>query len=203
MQKSMDAYLNINTKDIIYFDFDSKVYNDYFESEPTDYKDLEQLRNYYQPICTHPHFIDYGCGTGRALYFIHHFYQVPVTGIEVNADTFKLCEMNKKSYLAAHPSLQPIELFHMPAERYILNEKHNTFYFFNPFSIDIFSQVMKQIVRSYHDSPRLMELILYYPLAEYVDYLAYQTPFRRVKTIHLPWHDSKVDRFDIFQTIGC
>lgn len=201
MQESMDAYLSIKTKDIIYFDFDSKAYNDYFESEPTDYKDLEQLRNYYQPICAQPHFIDYGCGTGRALYFIHHFYQLPVTGIEINPDTFKLCEMNKKSYLAAHPSHQSIQLLHIPAERFVLNKKHNTFYFFNPFSINIFTQVMNQIMQSYHDSPRLMELILYYPLQEYVDYLTYQTPFRRVKTIDLPWHSSKVDRFDVFQII--
>lgn len=202
VQEATDAYLNIKTEDIIYFDSDSEAYDDYFESEPTDYKDLEQLRKYYQPICAHPYFIDYGCGTGRALYFIHHFYQLPVSGIEVNPDTFKLCEMNRRSYLAAHPSPQPLRLFHMPAEHYILTEEHNTFYFFNPFSLEIFTQVMNKIIQSYHDSPRLMELILYYPLEEYVDYLTYQTPFRRVKTIDLPWHPSKTDRFDIFHTLN-
>ena len=41
------------------------------ESEPTDYKDLEQLRKYYQPICAQPYFIDYGCGqAGRYILFI-------------------------------------------------------------------------------------------------------------------------------------
>ena len=58
----------------------------------------------------------------------------------------------------------------MNAEDYEI-ENADSFYFFNPFSIEILRTVIGQIRNSYYSNPRQMRLFFYYPNDEYVAYL--------------------------------
>ena len=58
-----------------------------------------------------------------------------------------------------------------------VEEKDNKFYFFNPFSVQIFMKVIENILKSFEKNPRDMDLIIYYPSDEYIQFLEYRTPF--------------------------
>lgn len=47
----------------------------------------------------------------------------------------------------------------------------DSFYFFNPFSLEILQSVLGKILESYYEEPRNMQLFFYYPADEYVAYL--------------------------------
>ena len=79
-----------------------------------------------------------------------------------------------------------IHFEHVLAQEYQTHPKDNRFYFFNPFSIQIFMTVINQILISMESNYREVELILdYYPSTEYTFYLDQQTPFVLYKEFQL------------------
>ena len=44
-------------------------------------------------------------------------------------------------------------------------------YFFNPFSVEILQKVIAQILDSYYENIRTIQLFFYYPSDEYISYL--------------------------------
>lgn len=57
------------------------------------------------------------------------------------------------------------------------------FYFFNPFSVEIFRQVIGRILDSWEENPRPLTLVLYYPEDDAIFYLEQHTLFRLVDEI--------------------
>ena len=45
------------------------------------------------------------------------------------------------------------------------------FFFFNPFSVEIFKSVLANIIDSYYENQREMLVMCYYPSDEYISYL--------------------------------
>lgn len=75
--------------------------------------------------------------------------------------------MNKKTYRRNRKHIKaPIQLEYALAEQYKVAEKDNRFYFFNPFFLKIFKQVIRNIKKSLQKVPREVELIIYYPLPD-------------------------------------
>ena len=71
------------------------------------------------------------------------------------------------------------------AQQYEVRSEDNKFYFFNPFSLQIFTKVIDNILQSYEENIRDMDIIMYYPSSEYLEYLDYKTPFILEKEIKL------------------
>ena len=55
---------------------------------------------------------------------------------------------------------EPLYFQYGLAEQYEIQKTENIFYFFNPFSADIFKKVVKNIMKSYEEHNRTMHLIL-------------------------------------------
>ena len=64
-----------------------------------------------------------------------------------------------------------LEFIHTAAEKYEVPADADTFYFFNPFSVELLQSVWKKISRSYYEDPREMLLFFYYPSDEYTAWL--------------------------------
>lgn len=56
------------------------------------------------------------------------------------------------------------------AEEYEISTA-DSFYFFNPFSVEILRSVLGKIIDSYYENPREMKLFFYYPNDEYLSEL--------------------------------
>lgn len=163
--------------------YESHHYNRY---EATSYFALETLFKEYT-LSSNDCIVDFGCGKGRLSFYINYYYNCKITGIEMNNNYFDICINNKKNYLKNYnKEKNKIEFLNIFAEEYKISSTDNKFYFFNPFSVQLFMKVINNILISLEKSPRDIDLILYYPSDEYIYYLENYTGFLLYKEIELP-----------------
>ena len=150
--------------------------------EPTSYEILEQLFDEI-PLSSSDTFVDYGCGKGRLNFYVNHRFHCHSIGIELNKDYYQDAVENLHSYSGIHK--EKIQFHCMLAQSYVLNGSETYFYFFNPFSVEIFRHVIQNIYDSIEEQPRDCTLILYYPDEDYIFYLENNTGLQFVKEIKL------------------
>ena len=178
-----EKLLNIKTSG------EQKIFNEsvhYNRYEATAYSVLELLSAQYK-FTAEDYVVDFGCGKGRLNFYINHFFGSTVTGIEMNNFFYKQAIDNKKDYLKKHKkNTIKLNFLNSLAEEYCISPSDNKFYFFNPFSIQIFMKIIKNILVSVENYERLVDIILYYPSYDYIDFLENNTPFMLLKEIKLP-----------------
>jgi len=137
----------------------------HYPYEPTPYGVLERLAESGY-LKRENILIDYGCGKGRVGFFLHHAVGCETIGLEYDAEIFKQAEENRQTSAKG----QGVTFYHADAAEFPV-AKADSFYFFNPFSVEILKSVMRRITESYYDHPRRMRLFFYYPNDEYLVYL--------------------------------
>lgn len=182
-ERDYDALLNIKTVG------DQRGFNDsyhYHRYEPTPYRALEILCKNYE-LKSSDSIVDFGCGKGRLNFYIHHFFHVSVVGIEMNELFYQEAVENQRNYMKKHKSSEDKIHFHCClAEEYQISLSDNRFYFFNPFSIQIFMKIINNILISVEKSVRDVELVLYYPSEDYIYFLENDTSFELKQEVTLP-----------------
>lgn len=158
----------------------SNHYNIY---EPTTYNSLELLTSQIN-ITENDNFIDFGCGKGRLNFYMNYKFNCSTTGIEMNKYYYNDSLDNKKKYMLKNKNKgNNIKFLNILAEDYLINDKDNIFYFFNPFTVEIFSKVINNILLSLERNYRKITIILYYPLNDYIYFIEDRTPFFLEKEI--------------------
>ena len=181
--KNNDRLLRINTTSLSEEPSQSIHYNHY---EATPYIVLDALFNTYELKKTDG-LVDYGCGKGRVMFYVHSRFNVPVTGVEMNDQLCHKALTNMTHYLQKSKGKSPaIRVSRCKAEEYAVDEKENRFYFFNPFSTEIFMKTVNNILKSVEQHPREVDIILYYPIPDYVEYLEICTPFNLYREVPIP-----------------
>lgn len=168
---------------------EQKIFNQsahYHRYEATAYSLLALLSNQYD-FTAADHIVDFGCGKGRLNFYINHFFGSTVTGIEMNTFFYKQAIDNKRDYLKKHQKQSnKINFFNCFAEEYQIIPSDNKFYFFNPFSLQIFIKVIGNILTSVASCERTVDIILYYPSYDYSYFLDNNTPFSLMREIQAP-----------------
>ena len=134
--------------------------------EPTPYCVLERLAN-SGLIRKKNVVLDYGCGKGRADFFLAYQTKANTLGIEYDERIYQGALENRKTAVSGTRT----EFVLTRAEEYEVPESVNRFYFFNPFSVELLRKVMARILESYYENPREAFLFFYYPSEEYISYL--------------------------------
>jgi len=147
--------------------------------EPTPYEVLDELFTFYTPEKMDV-FVDYGCGMGRLNFYIEKRYSLSSTGVEYSPVYYEKALENKKTY---NGSKDKIHFVNCKAEDYLVSKNETVFYFFNPFSPEIFHAVINRILDSFEKYPRTITLILYYPEDDTIFYLERHTTFERIDEI--------------------
>jgi SAM-dependent methyltransferase len=169
----------------------------YYPYEPTPYRALETLFQEYA-LTSSDQVVDFGCGKGRLSFLIHHLFGASVTGIEMNETFYQEAVVNQQRYLQKAKNRTGVLQFrHGLAQEYKIDPFDNRFYFFNPFSVQIFMKVMNNILLSAETSEREMELILYYPSEDYIYFLDTATSFQLKQEVMVP-ELSKHNSFERF-----
>lgn len=165
----MDALLGIHTtgRDESHATQDSNPY------EPTPYAVLERLAN-SGLTGKRNLLVDYGCGKGRVGLYLA--YQARCRSVGVERDPL-LLEAARRNRSSAHFLQRPhvadrISFELADAAAYAPPAEADRFYFFNPFSVEVFAQVLEHIRRSLEDAPRAAAVLLYYPDDAYLGLLA-------------------------------
>lgn len=175
----------------------------YHHYEPTPYAALEQLFAHYEMEST-DRAVDYGCGKGRLNFYLHHRFHASVVGIEMNEEFCREALANLEQYAKhARVGAGQIQFQCCLAEMYEVMPQDNKFYFFNPFSVQIFMRVMNHIMDSIDQYPRAAEVILYYPSDDYIYFLENRTPFEFKMEVVLPelYERDPRERFVVYQLL--
>lgn len=191
-----DKLLNIKTKEVQQGFHKSLHYHRY---EPTPYSALEVLFENYK-LKNSDHIVDFGCGKGRLNFYIHYFFGASVVGVEMDEELYQAAIQNQKIY-SKKTSREKVHFLCCLAEEYNVQPVDNRFYFFNPFSVQVFRKIVHNILRSYEQSPREIELVLYYPAEEYIYFLEKETAFEWIDEVVLPfvYEKNPNERFLIYR----
>ena len=134
--------------------------------EPTPYSVLERLVNTGM-IRKENTLLDYGCGKGRADFFLTYQTRCHSIGVEYDDRIYEKAMENKQSAVSG----ERISFVLVNAEEYKVPEAVDRIYFFNPFSLEILRKTVARIIDSYYEHPREIRLFFYYPSDEYISYL--------------------------------
>lgn len=186
-ERKRDKELNIKTTGVV--NWPAGVNLDYFRTESTLYEDLDLFLDNYD-LLTSPKLVDFGSGKGRIIYHLNNKLDIPATGVEVNAVAFQQLLHNQIQYAEKFPALaKKISIYEIKAEDYLIHAEDNTFYFFNPFTINIFKKILQNIETSVKTNPRIVDIIFYYPGYDYTFYLDKHSDFDLIQTIKTPKYD--------------
>lgn len=182
-ERQQDANLNVRTEGIQQGFHDSLHHNRY---EPTPYALLAELFAGYR-LSPEDRLVDFGCGKGRLNFYAHHLFGAETVGVEMDQGLFAEALENRSRYERRNSRAKGrISFFCTFAEQYRIQPRDNRFYFFNPFSVQIFMKVVQNVLKSVEKAPRRVELILFFPSEDYIDFLENRTGFERVQEIPLP-----------------
>lgn len=199
-EQYFDALLHIKTGGV-QKGFTRSVH--YHRYEPTPYSALETLFQEYE-LNRDDRIVDFGCGKGRLLFYLHHFFRPTVVGVEMNETFYQVAVENRKRYFKSDKSGEDqIQLYSCLAEEYPIHPLDNRFYFFNPFTIQIFMKIVNNILLSVEESKREVELVLYYPPEDYIYFLESNTSFVLQEEVILPdlYEHNPNERFLIYRLV--
>ncbi|RLQ90290.1 class I SAM-dependent methyltransferase [Planomicrobium sp. Y74] len=180
-----DQYLNIATEGTQWISEATLHHNRY---EPTPYIHLKELFNRH-PLNSDDGLVDFGCGKGRLNFYVHDRFSCRATGVELNTSFCGEAQQNLENYsrISRHRKAAEYIRFRCGmAQDYDVQPQDTVFYFFNPFSVQIFMKVVDNILKSAETYPRDMKIILYYPTREYINFLERNTVFELLEEIGLP-----------------
>ena len=197
-EQEYDRALRIKTTGTREWVNQSAHYNRY---EASPYDALDALFDEYE-LKKSDVVVDFGCGKGRLTFYVHNRFQVTATGVEMNGQMYQEALENQSSYM--EKLKKPSGLIHFErclAEEYEVEPGDNRFYFFNPFSVQIFAKVIDNILLSVERKKRTVDIILYYPTTEYVEYMETSTPFELLDEVRVPrmYEQNDNERFLIFR----
>ena len=195
--KKYDKLLNINTRGKR--SWDKK--NIYHRTESTPYLALDSLTKAYQ-VNPGDQLVDFGAGKGRVFLYLHDFYNIPVTGIEIDNLAYDEANRNISNYLDVakdnEESKKDIRLLKKFAEEYIIDVNDNKFFFFNPFDVSIFEKVVHNIIKHADETGKEVDIILYYPTRKYKRFLE-STEFTLHERIKTAGSISPTEKIEIYK----
>ena len=121
--------------------------------EPTPYSVLARLAESGH-VTRKTRLLDYGCGKGRAAFFLASVVGCRVTGVDYSQKLIDIAKENRRASRLG----DRVTLACCRAEQYEIGDE-NAFFFFNPFSEKIFESVLRRL----QQTGREMKLICYYP----------------------------------------
>ena len=132
---------------------------------PVSYPLLEELFEQLRLINPKPlhHFLDFGCGKGRALCMAAHYHFTRLTGIDFSKELCTAAEKNLAITKQKFPSLQ-YNIINNDAFYFEIPETVDCIFLFNPFDEVILSAVVQNIAQSLHDHPRQLYILYVNPL---------------------------------------
>lgn len=196
----MEEFLGIESTEIVY---NNRYNDDYFRYEPTSYSglicafdEMEEVLSRYDRL------VDFGCGKGRVLFYVNQRFRCEVCGIEIDENLYENALDNRAYYNTRfRDSYERIEIINGKAEEYEIKREDTVFYFFNPFEINIFEQVMGHVLESVNTFPRRIFVMMYYPKEEYRKYMRHKG-FKLYKIAKLPTYEMDYDEKVVIYEYG-
>ncbi|HUU67820.1 MAG TPA: hypothetical protein VMW57_11170 [Methyloceanibacter sp.] len=129
-------------------------------------------------------FVDHGAGQGRVVLLASEHPFAAIGGIEFASELHDNAVMNIAQYPRSRMQCRNVECVLEDASQVGPPDSEAIHYFFNPFSREVFAEVLHNLVVSYRERPRRLYLILIDPVA--TDLVDDSGVFARME---LPWQE--------------
>lgn len=129
---------------------------------PASYDILEDVFAHLETN-TYKHFVDIGCGKGRAMCVAAHYGFNTLTGIDISKDFCEISGQNLATTKQTMPALI-YTVINNDAFYFEIEKEMDCIFFFNPFDEVIMSGVLQNIERSLQKFPRRMTIIYLNPI---------------------------------------
>ena len=186
-----DKYLNITTQ---VCQKDTRPERSiFYPYEPTPYSVIEELFTKY-PFADSDHLVDFGSGKGRLLIMAAYYSCKNITGYEINSDMYQDSLKNIESFKKKHGIISHFSILNENAEKIVINDDMNKFYFFNPFHLKVFIKISRLLLESLKKNKRTVYLYLHRPFIRTIDYMNCLSEFELLsesKQFYLSQEDSK------------
>jgi SAM-dependent methyltransferase len=133
---------------------------------PVSYDILEQFFDEIK-LETFNHFLDIGCGKGRAMCVAATYTVEKISGIELSKDLCTSAKENISFSLLQFPYTD-FQIFNNDAFYFDIDDDVDCIFMFNPFDETIMSGVMENIETSLENNPRVMTIIYINPMEKHV-----------------------------------
>jgi len=168
-EQQWDKLLKIDT-----VKHDSADADDYrYAYEPTPYPVLGLLagRGYLDKTNV---LLDYGCGKGRAVFYLTYYTKCRALGLEYNPRILKAALSNKASAVSGKRA----DFVHADAESFAVPTEVDRCFFFNPFSVEIFRKAYARVLTSWYERTRQILFFFYYISDDYLEFIYGHTELR-------------------------
>jgi SAM-dependent methyltransferase len=127
---------------------------------PVSYKLLQLIFTELPKIASAKpkHFLDIGCGKGRALCVAAHYGFIKLSGVDFSKRLINAAQQNLEIVKTAFPQIN-YTLQHNDAFYYDIPTDVDCIFLFNPFDEVIMSGVVNNIAESFQQQPRTMTII--------------------------------------------
>jgi SAM-dependent methyltransferase len=133
---------------------------------PVSYDVLEQFFNEIK-LETFHHFLDIGCGKGRAMCVAATYAVEKISGIELSKELLIAAKENIGFSQLLFPYTD-FQIYNNDAFYFDVDDDVDCIFMFNPFDETIMSGVMENIETSLKNNPRVMTIIYINPLEKHV-----------------------------------
>lgn len=197
---AFEEFFGIESSEVVY---NNRYNDDYYRYEPTSYSGLICAFDALEGVISkYDRLVDFGCGKGRVLFYVNQRFQCEVCGIEIDEELYENALDNRAYYnIRFRDSMNRIEIINGKAEDYPVHPEDTIFYFFNPFDLKIFQQVITNILDSVRAHPRKIYVVMYYPKKDYRRFLQNQK-FSLFRVIKLPDYDRDWNEKVVIYEIG-
>lgn len=113
-------------------------------------------------------FIDIGCGKGRMLLTAATLPFKRIIGIEISPNLCRIANQNIATMAKTNPTHAPIDVVCQDALTYSLPDENCVIYMFNPMSLEMMSELCKNIDTWLLKHDRLLYIIYYNPVHHYM-----------------------------------
>ncbi len=113
------------------------------------------------------HFLDIGCGKGRALFVAATYGAKKITGVDLSSKLLGVARTNIVCFSKNYPG-KNITLKHDNAWYFEIEEDVDVIFLFNPFDEILMQQVADNIDISLEENPRKIQVIYFNPLHKHV-----------------------------------
>ena len=133
---------------------------------PVSYQLLDIIFTYLPKQNRH-HFLDIGCGKGRAICVAAYCGFEKVTGIDFSK---KFCEIAEENFIKIQTKIEhkTYSIVHKNILNYTIPIDVSCIFLFNPFDAEIMQQVVENIIINLQQQPRTINIVYVNPLYKYL-----------------------------------
>lgn len=129
-------------------------------------------------------FIDFGSGKGKVLLMASDYNFTKVIGVELSKKMVDICKQNIANFLRHSKITTKIKVVNSDVLDYQIPDESTIFFFFNPFGLITYAELLSKLKKSYLSRQRKITIIVFKPTPEINTLFSTHDWLKKIKSIY-------------------